>query len=248
MSRFVGHAVITVALTLLTQLGGLAWLIALFFKWRLPVFLAAYLALSVSAVFVAPMFGRVALDCHGSGPLAVQSWFYCAFNRHYVEPEMRDVLRDLAADMNSAHPGTTTLVLDAGFPFIDGFPLLPHLSHDDGGKADIAFYYRDGKGGYLPGRTKSPLGYFAFEQGQSACPDRFFDLRWNLHWLQPVWPDWDIEPLRMRHALDWLIADPRVGKVFIEPHLAARLSVSADKLRFQGCAAARHDDHIHIQL
>ena len=78
MSRFVGHAVITVALTLLTQLGGLAWLIALFFKWRLPVFLAAYLALSVSAVFVAPMFGRVALDCGGSGPLAVRSWFYCA--------------------------------------------------------------------------------------------------------------------------------------------------------------------------
>ena len=38
------------------------------------------------------------------------------------------------------------------------------------------------------------------------------------------------------------------AKVFIEPHLRRRLGVESSKLRFQGCRAARHDDHIHMQL
>jgi len=29
---------------------------------------------------------------------------------------------------------------------------------------------------------------------------------------------------------------------------AAKIGAGAAKIRFQGCAAARHDDHIHIQL
>ena len=40
----------------------------------------------------------------------------------------------------------------------------------------------------------------------------------------------------------------KVERIFIEPYLAARLGVSSDVLGFQGCRAARHDDHIHIQI
>jgi hypothetical protein len=36
--------------------------------------------------------------------------------------------------------------------------------------------------------------------------------------------------------------------VFVEPYLAARLGVTAPAIRFQGCRAARHDDHIHFQV
>ena len=59
-------------------------------------------------------------------------------------------------------------MLDGNFPFITGFPLLPHLSHDDGEKVDLAFYYADDTG-YLRGATRAPIGYFAFEDGTSNC-------------------------------------------------------------------------------
>jgi hypothetical protein len=39
-----------------------------------------------------------------------------------------------------------------------------------------------------------------------------------------------------------------VERVFIEPYLAARLGVASPVLGFQGCRAARHDDHIHVQI
>jgi len=42
---------------------------------------------------------------------------------------------------------------------------------------------------------------------------------------------------------------PDTGKIFIEPHLKSRLGFANDsKVRFHGCAAVRHDDHIHIEL
>jgi hypothetical protein len=50
----------------------------------------------------------------------------------------------------------------------------------------------------------------------------------------------------MEAALRTLTADPRIGKIFIEPHLKQRFAPSEAKIRFQGCRAARHDDHIHL--
>ncbi|RVU36945.1 hypothetical protein EOI86_14755 [Hwanghaeella grinnelliae] len=248
MKKVCVHSIAFVVLTMLTQLGGFAWLIALACKWRISVFIGAYILLSVMATFVAPHFSRVPLSCMSDSPLAVQSWFYCVMNRNYVHPDIRAALQDLATEIDNTYPGTKTLVLDANFPFLTGFPLLPHLSHDDGRKVDIAFYYRNAQGGYLSGRTRSPIGYFAFEQGPTNCPDRYLDLRWDLDLLQPVWPDWQIEPKRTRFALQTLASDPRIGKIFVEPHLLARLRLDGPKFRFQGCNAARHDDHIHFQL
>ncbi len=235
-------------LTALTQVGGVAWLVRLAFqRRRMVAFVGMYAALSLGVAFVAPITGRVALPCTGAGPLQVQSWVYCVTNRSYVTPKMRDVAVDLAAHMAAEFPGTVTLALDGNLPFFDGFPLLPHLSHDDGEKLDLAFYYQS-EGTYLPGKTRSPLGYFAFEPGPTDCPDIWPTLRWDLDWLQGVVPGYTLDRPRMQAALAWLMADARVGKVFLEPHLAQGLGVSAPKLRFQGCRAARHDDHIHIQL
>jgi hypothetical protein len=241
------HFVIIALLTVLTQLGGLAWLLALAFRRRFFVFVLTYMALSLCAVYTAPLFGRVALSCVSDDALKVRSLLFCALNRHYVVPELRDVLVATANSVENRFPGTQTLVLDAGFPFLRGFPLLPHLSHEDGRKADIAFYYRDATG-YLPGKTRSPIGYFAFENGPTSCPSAWFTMRWNAGPLQNLWPDWQLESDRTRFALRTLARDPRVSKVFIEPHLKTRLQVSDGKVRFQGCRAARHDDHIHLQL
>lgn len=247
MPRIIAHSLIVLLLTGLTQIGGLAWLVALFFRRRLIAFIFAYVALTAAALWVAPQFGRVALSCFDDGPLQVQSGMYCALNRNYVTLELKDALIETAAEMGRQYPGTVTLVLDGNFPFLDRFPLLPHLSHDDGRKVDIAFYYRDQEG-YLPGATRSPIGYFAFEQGPTECLRQWPTLRWDFAVMQPVWYPYALDSDRNVTVLRILSGDDRVGKIFVEPHLQDSLNVQHPKIRFQGCRAARHDDHIHFQL
>ena len=247
MFRIALHSFVFIVLTLLSQLGGLAWLIAIRQKQRLLVFVAAYFLLSSIAYWTAPLAGREPLPCFSGGALNTQSAAYCALNRHYVAPELKKVLFDLSAQMDREYPGTTTLILDANFPFISGFPLLPHLSHSDGQKVDLAFFYQK-DGTYLSGKTRSPIGYFAFEDGPTDCADNTLTLRWNFSWLQKLWADYELEPARMKTSLEILARDDRIEKIFLEPHLKARLQINSQKIRFQGCRAARHDDHIHIQM
>ena len=232
---------------MLTQLGGIAWLASLAFRRRILAFVVAYAALGVVAWTVAPLFGRVPIPCHGA-PLRAQSWLYCLMNRTYVVPELARTAEALAADMDRRFPGTVTLALDGNFPFVSGFPLLPHLSHDDGRKLDLAFFYMDAQGRYLPGKTRSPIGYFAFEPGPTQCPPRWLTLRWDMDWLQPMLPGHAPEPERMAAMLAWLADSPQIGRVFVEPHLLDALGLTSSKFGFQGCRAARHDDHVHIQL
>lgn len=247
MMRVLAHGALVLALTVLTQLGGLAWLLALTFRRRVLVFAVAYAVLWGGAQNVAPAFGRVPVPCSGE-VLRAQSWVYCAMLRNFVTPEMLAVAEDAAALVARDFPGTVTLALDGNFPFGNGIPLMPHLSHDDGEKLDFAFYYADA-GGYVAGRTASPLGYFAFQRaGEETCPPVWLTLRWDMAWFQPLVRDMVLEPDRTSALIRAVLADPRVGKVFVEPPLAARLGLQGDKLRFQGCRAARHDDHLHVQL
>lgn len=247
MARFLRHAAVFGVLTLLTQIGGIAWLVALFFRRRVLAFVTAYVALAGTALLIAPAFGRVGVTCWRDGPLQVQSWGYCLTNRTYMAPELLSVLEDAAADLAARHPGTVTLLLDAGFPFGERFPLLPHLSHDDGRKADLAFFYSRNDT-YVAGLTRSPVGYFAFEDGPTDCPVAWPTLRWDLAWLQPLFPMVALEPVRTRFLVVRLADDPRAGRLFLEPHLTARLEARHAKVRFQGCRAARHDDHLHVEL
>ena len=89
MLRLIGNFSVILFLTILTQIGGLAWLIALSFRQRFIAFLIVYAALTTAATWIAPNFGRVALNCWDNGALQVQSWMYCALNRNYVAPELR---------------------------------------------------------------------------------------------------------------------------------------------------------------
>jgi len=266
--RLTGHLLAVLCLTVLTQIGGAVWLLALLLRRRLPgggravlplIFLALYAVATLATRQLAPLAGRVALPCFpaSDATLYVRSPLFCALNRNYVTPPMAQAAQAYADHMAEVFPGTQTLVLDANFPFLAGFPLLPHLSHDDGRKLDLAFYYEDDAGNVRNGKTRSPVGYFAFEQPDAGSPQpctarqRLLTLRWDMDWLQGTFPAWNLEANRMREALRWLSnegAETGIAKIFVEPHIASRLGVSSDRIRFQGCRAARHDDHIHIQL
>jgi hypothetical protein len=262
--RALFHASVIVVLTALTQIGGLVWLLALGARrvFNLPLwggFIGLYLTAWAATMVIAPMLGRVPLPCLQSDAATpvVLSPLTCALNRQYVTPALATQLGGVALHINEKFPGTTTLILDANFPFLDGFPLLPHLSHDDGRKVDLAFYYQDRSGVYQAGKTPSPIGYWVFEPPRANDPQPCRDqgslvsLRWDMGIFQPRNPALVLEPVRTRTALTWLAQNPppgRTSKILLEPHLRKRLGLTHASIRFQGCRAARHDDHIHYQI
>lgn len=146
--------------------------------------------------------------------------------------------------------------LDACFPFWTGFPLIPHLSHNDGKKIDLSFIYlsADGK---ISNRQKSVLGYGVFveptkqEINQTAiCKNQGF---WHYDiskyiTLGTIHKDLSFSEKDTKKLIDAIVLQKEVKKVFIEPHLKQRLNLNNDKIRFHGCHAVRHDDHIHIEV
>lgn len=269
MLKTILRGFIFLLLTILSQLGGLAYLAALgvakVFRvdrlvLKLVLFAVFYAGMGYAASLIAPHFGRVPLPCvtDSSNRLVVQSPLYCVLNRNYVTPELQGLAEGLASYMGQSFPGTVTMALDANFPFLDGFPLLPHLSHADGKKLDFTFYYQDAEGRFLNAATRSPIGYFAFEQptasDEQPCVGRndWLTTRWDLVYLQPLFPTYRLDVERTRAAVSWLVRDGvasfGVEKVFLEPHLRRALGISGPAMRFQGCRAARHDDHIHVQI
>ena len=271
--RLAAFTILVVILTALTQVGGLillaSWAVChaavprraggLYRLTAVVVLFVVFYA--VATFFVIPPLakigGRVPLSCSSADKLTSATTLLCVLNRHYVSPRMKTTAEAFGADVARAYPGAITLTLDGNFPFIDGFPLPPHLSHDDGLKLDFAYYYLGPDSTYLPGRTRSSLGYFAFEQPRENDPEPcagradIVTLRWDLDWLQPLFQQMTLDEARTAYALKWLVEigpSHGVSRVFVEPHVATRLGVASPILRFQGCRAARHDDHIHVEI
>lgn len=255
--KLIIHVFLILFLTTISQIGGISYFLAILLgrsnrRKSLVIFMTSYAAFWIMASFIAPLFGRVPLSC-GFGKndnLKMQSPLYCVLNRHYVTPDLKEVAFNLADHVEAYFPGTKTLALDGNFPFITGFSLLPHLSHDDGRKLDLAFYYSEN------GKTKSPIGYWAFEAPSSKdyqpCKKTSApSVRWNMSWFRVTHNDLSLDPRRTKAALKWLESEGEkqgVSKVFVEPHLKYRFGLTGDIIRFQGCRAARHDDHIHLQI
>lgn len=251
-----GVAPSIVAFALLTQVGAVAWPIAGLIAGRRHWLRAmawsavAYVVLSVAVVpFAARALGRVQLPCY-SEFLVARNPLYCALNRNWVTPELRSTIVEISTLVAAEHPGTVVSYLDGGFPFA-GTPLLPHLSHGDGNKLDLAFFYvdRENQPVYQGGCA---IGYFGYTQPaagvEPACPVRWYDLRWDMNALQIWLSPHGLDDARTRTLVAASLEHPAIGKVLLEPHLQRRLQLESDKLRFQGCRAARHDDHVHIQL
>jgi hypothetical protein len=255
-------------LTVLTQVGGVLLWLSLPVLAKVPsftplkrrttqcfVFSVLYgLCIVLVLPVLAPLNGRVPLPWFATStvPLKPANFGYCLLARNYVRPPVRQLLERTALTVSQQFPGTTLHYLDANFPFLNGFPLLPHLSHHDGRKVDLAFFYQDTQTKTPLPSPPSPIGYWAYEQPTAnepqPCRGIHSWLRWNFDWFQPLFASAEIDPERTRVMAQTLLAEPTVQKMLIEPHLKARLRLQSSKVRFQGCGAARHDDHIHVQI
>ena len=270
------YILLIVVLTALTQVGGAILLFSLLVVWsifpsgrlgrirsfitHLFAFLALYGTISLLLVPpVAQLYGRVPLQCFASerSSYAALTPLTCALNRHYVAPTVADALEAAAKAVNRSQPGTVVTYLDASFPFLDSMPLLPHLSHRSGLDVDLGLFYLDASGRYAAGEARSPIGYFGFEQpgpeAERPCRNEtgIATLRWDLDWLQPLFKPYRLDEMRTAELLSWLVLqgpNHGVSGLIIEPHLGARLGVHSQLIRFQGCKAARHDDHIHVDF
>lgn len=125
------------------------------------VFVVIY---SFSTIFVVPpvariCFDRVRLPVYSNPNLEPENLFFAFFNRTYVKTALRKALEDTAQQMQEQYPGSAIWYMDANFPWIDGYPLEPHLSHRDGKKVDLSFYWKDAKTGIPVRKNPSPTGY-----------------------------------------------------------------------------------------
>ena len=260
-------------LTVLTQVGGLVYLVSILTckwtdKWtsknylkatyRLTSFLTLYFLTTFLIVpAIAKPLGRVPLPMTETNHLQPLNMLTCFLNRNYVTPDLYKTALDIAGQMNNNFPGTTVNYLDANFPFVDKFPLIPHLSHNDGKKIDLSFCYRDTKTGETTNECPSFIGYGICEEPlpnekniADFCTDKGY---WQYSFMTKIISqdnkqDFTFDSDKTRELVNLFATQPTIGKIFIEPHLKTRLNLTSDKIRFHGCQAVRHDDHIHIQL
>lgn len=257
--KILGYFCLVAILTIVTQIGGLIWIISILLSYRFKknkhwkrafLFLGIYLLATFFVVpLSAPLFGRVPLGKSASFKHHNVLTVLC--NRNYVTPKTQKEFTKIA-DQFYKESGIQVVYFDANFPFMDNFPLLPHLSHDDGRKLDIGFIYK------LNGKTTSLQpswsGYGNFVQPLHQAPKTENCLRSNPFYDYPKYltfgsrNDLDFDEKHTSLLLDKVCASSAVKKVFIEPHLKDRMNVSHKKVRFHGCKAVRHDDHIHIEF
>ncbi|HEX8022601.1 hypothetical protein [Mucilaginibacter sp.] len=266
-------ALLVCLLTILTQIGGLVYIISISFHklinktsrnkyyqqfTKLAVFILLYcLATFLIVPPLARLWGREPLPLSETNHLRPLNRLTCLFNRNYVRPQLKQATFAVASEMNQRYPGSTLNYLDASFPFINGFPLMPHLSHNDGKKLDLAFFYIDNKTGSETNKTPSSIGYGISEEPRAgelntsqACLVKGY---WQYSFLTKIVPqgnkvNFTFDSLRTKTLVNLFAAQNVINKIFIEPHLKTRLGITTSKLRFHGCRAVRHDDHVHVQL
>jgi len=267
--RFIILSVVFAAATVLTQVGGIilvgSWMTFRHLFGRcergsIPLTFLATICLYGVITFalippIAQAFGRTALPLFpgADSPIGPRSIGYCILNRHYVSTDLAKILDEVAGEMADKYPGITIHYLDANFPFINGFPLLPHLSHRDGRKIDFTFFYRNANNRDEQMLSPSPIGYWVYEPPKDDEPAPYVNqsclLRWDFDILQNIGRDRLVDLPKTHDFLRILLEHSRTDKVLLELHLHSRFGFPEHPLlKFQQCNAARHDDHLHFQI
>ncbi|WP_299769217.1 hypothetical protein [uncultured Dokdonia sp.] len=249
-----------VLLTVITQIGGVVYIIATLCyrkktlkKWS--AFIILYLLCTFGIVpYIAPLFGREKIKTNET--VKIHTLFTSLANRNYVVPEVNEVLTHVSDKLTKKYPEVEIHCLDANFPFFNGFPLLPHLSHKDGKKLDISLVYEDKKG-TLVNDKPSVSGYGVFVNPLNGEYDQISVCKTKGYWkydfpkyltLGTIHSGLNFSEKGTRTMLQYLTQESSISKIFIEPHLRDRMRISHPKIRYHGCRAVRHDDHIHIQV
>lgn len=222
---------------------------------RIGIFSVLYLVTTFLIVpNLAPFFGRERVK--ESELVQAHSFFYKLANRNYVRPELNKAIEKISFEFEKQNSGIKMIYLDANFPFIDKFPLLPHLSHNDGKKIDVSLIYEN-PNGELTNRKRSISGYGAYESPTEKEYDQISVCKSKGNWqydfpkyltLGKINKNITFSKKGTRDLSNLIVKQNEIGKLFIEPHLKNRLNLKSDKVRFHGCQAVRHDDHIHFQL
>ncbi|MCF7561683.1 hypothetical protein L3X39_13630 [Sabulilitoribacter multivorans] len=188
--------------------------------------------------------------------IKANTFFTKFLNRNYVNPELNKVLDKVSIDFEQKHKGIQLIYLDANFPFIDDFPLLPHLSHNDGKKIDLSLVYQL-ENGAVTNKKPSISGYGVFESAKKNEFNQNEICKGRGHWqydftkyltFGKINKGIKLSETATRDMINSILNQNELSKIFIEPHLKRRMGLQGDKIRFHGCKAVRHDDHIHIQI
>ena len=260
--KIILQLILFIILTVVTQIGGVVYLLSLFvlsFRKQKSnirisiVFTGLYLLSTFFLIpFVAPIFGREKIitteGIHSTNYMTI------LLNRNYVRPELNKILLQTEKDLK----GTAIKIhyLDANFPFINNFPLLPHLSHNDGKKIDISLIYEK-ENGAISEKQKSVSGYGVFVNSKAnefnqikTCLEKgFFQYDYPKYiTFGEINKNLVFSEKGTKRLINSILKNKNVGKIFIEPHLKKRMNLSNSRIRYHGCRAVRHDDHIHLQL
>jgi hypothetical protein len=263
MLKTIAKLIIFILLTVITQIGGVLYLVSSVLigssaKWkfikRTAVFIGLYLITTFYIVpVIAPYWGREKIV--ETEFLEAHSWCYTLANRSYVKPQLNRSLKEVSEAFGTKNPGIKLVYLDANFPFIDGFPLLPHLSHNDGKKIDIALIYKDGQS-ELTNKKPSRSGYGVYENPKNGEFNQTVVCKKQEYWqydfpkylsMGTTNDDISFSEEGTKQLIGIILKQKKVERLFIEPHLKSRLILKSDKLKFHGCKAVRHDDHIHFE-
>ncbi|TYA69821.1 hypothetical protein FUA24_21235 [Seonamhaeicola marinus] len=216
-------------------------------------FIFPFLYVFANLIVIPPLaksLGREALPVFTSN-LKPKHLVYPMLFRNYVNPDLYFLLVKSSQELQLKNIELT--YLDANFPFFDNFPLLPHLSHNDGKKVDISFMYLDNDGNST---TKKPSisGYGSFVKEHSTTSET---CRSNGNWQYNFTKyltfgktdDLVFDAEGTTLIIKQLLHSPKTEKIFLEPYLKKSLGLSSeDRIRFHGCKSVRHDDHIHLQI
>ena len=136
--------------------------------------------------------------------------------------DLRNQIEAISGQLERKYDGTITNYLDANFPFIDGFPLFPHLSHSGGRKLDLAFFYKMGKNPTQ--EVPSLIGYGVHEDPMPGESDYPSDCKSRGYWQygllssivsQQCKDEYELDVERTKELILLLAEDKRTSKIFI---------------------------------
>lgn len=249
-------------LTGLTQVGGVLYVLSLIISKKRKlvnrfnsqlIFIVLYLGFTFLIIpFVAPIFGREKVK--HTDRIKPTNYFTVLFNRNYVRPELNKLLFETETILKGT--GIHINYLDANFPFLNKFPLPPHLSHNDGRKIDLSLVFEN-ENGKITNKQKSISGYGVFEsptreeenQIDKCIGNGYFQYDYSKYLsFGTINRELSFSDNGNKELINALLENERLQKIFIEPHLKERMKLTDDRIRYHGCRAVRHDDHIHIQI